>query len=346
MIGKIVQVAAFFVCLISGFLLYGSPVGFSLLFVSGIIVLVNGADYLIDGASGAASRLRVSPLLIGLTIVAFGTSFSEVVVSAMASFFGNSGISIGNVVGSNILNIALVLGITAIIYPLAVRKSTIRIETPFMIISGLVMIFLCFNFLDFSPLPFVLGRIDGIIMLLMFTGFIYYVVKKAKEGRETFVPVPGVKKGKTWKLAAMLVLGLAGIFIGAQLIIDSSVGLAGAFGISETIIGLTIVALGTSLPELATNTAAALKRRADIAVGNIVGSNISNTLLVLGIASLIRPIPVNLSFVIFDMAAMMMLFFILMVFIATGKKLSRREGIALIVFYAIYAAYLVFSLLS
>ncbi len=322
-----------------------SVAGFVFWFFSGIIVLVNGADYLVNGASNLASNLRVPPLIIGLTIVAFGTSLSELAVSAIASYSGNVGISIGNVVGSNILNIALVLGITAIIYPLKVRSSTIKKETPFMIISAVVMIILCFNFLDFSPNPFVIGRIDGLLMFLVFIGFIYYLLKTTKREKKFHIPFIGNKHEHTWKLIIIIILGLAGILVGAQLLIQSSVGIARIYGISEIIIGLTIVALGTSLPELATNVSAALKKHADIAVGNIVGSNISNTLLVLGVAAMIRPIPVDLTFITFDIAAMMIISLVLMVFIITKKKISRIEGIALVLFYAVYAGYLGISIL-
>ncbi|MBN2042457.1 MAG: calcium/sodium antiporter [Candidatus Aenigmarchaeota archaeon] len=327
-----------------GIFFNATTAGFVFWFLSGLIVLVNGADYLVNGASNLASNLRVPPLIIGLTIVAFGTSLSELAVSAIASFYGNVGISVGNVVGSNILNIGLVLGITAIIYPLKVQNSTVKKETPFMILSGVIMIILCLNFLDFTPGLFVIGRIDGLMMFAIFIGFIYYLIKTTKRKKDFPIHLPR-KHEKTWRLILLIIFGLAGILIGAQLLIQSSVGIARIYGISELIIGLTIVALGTSLPELATNISAALKKQHDIAVGNIVGSNISNTLLVLGVAAMIRPIPVDLSFMTLDITVMMVISLILMLFIFTKRELSRTEGIALVLFYAIYASYLMFSVM-
>lgn len=343
---KTIQLLTFIILFTVGLLAIPNPVNFGIIFIPGLIILVNGADYLVDSASKLAKKFGISPLIIGLTIVAFGTSFSELAVSTLASFFGSPGISIGNVIGSNILNIALILGITALIYPLSVKSSTIKRETPFMILAGIFMIILSLNFLDFTGDQFVIGRIDGLILILLFVGFIFYLFRTAKKQRRR-KKKPGKKvKENTLRLIAVIVLGFAGILLGAQMLIYSSVGIAAYFGISETIIGLTIVAIGTSLPELATNIAAALKKEADIAVGNIVGSNISNTLLVLGAAALINPIPVAMGMIMLDMAAMMILFILLMVLITTGQKLEKKEGIVLLTFYLVYAGYLVISVMA
>ena len=312
-----------------------------ILFVIGFVFLIKGADLLVDGAASIARSMRVSDLVIGLTVVAFGTSTPELSVNIIASFKGNTDIAIGNVLGSNTANIFLILGISSIIYPLGVTKGTVWKEIPFSLLAAVVLVFAANDQILDKAAVSVLTRIDGLIFLCFFTIFIYYTFSIAArvEGVEEHVPV----RQYGWLRSLLLIIaGLAGLTTGGKWIVDGAVIFAKKLGMSESLIGLTIVAVGTSLPELATSAVAAYKKNSEIAVGNVVGSNIFNIFFVLGISATIRPLPfqtqnnVDLGVVILSS---LMLFF----FMFTGKKhsLDRWEGIVCLILYFGYVAFLI-----
>ncbi len=312
-------------------------------FIIGFIFLIKGADFLVDGAASIARRLNISDLVIGLTVVAFGTSTPELSVNIIASFKGNSDIAIGNVVGSNIANVFLILGVSSIIYPLAVTKGTVWKEIPLSLLAAIVL-FVTANdqLLDGSQVSD-LTRIDGLVFLSFFIIFIYYTASIAKriEGMEEHVPA----KQYGWLQSFLyIILGLIGLTLGGRWIVDGAVTFATQFGMSESLIGLTIVAVGTSLPELATSAVAAYKRNAEIAVGNVVGSNIFNIFFVLGISAIIKPLPFQMKNNL-DIGVVILSSLLLFLFMFTGKKqsLDRWEGLIFLVCYGVFVAYLVFT---
>jgi len=247
-----------------------------LLLILGLIFLLKGADLLVSGATSIARKFNVSDLVIGLTIVAFGTSSPELIVNLFASISGNTEIAIGNIVGSNISNILLILGISSIIYPLTVGKGTVWKEIPLNFLSAIVLLALANDiFIDKADAN-VISRIDGIILMLFFIIFIYYTIGLAKAENHTDFEY---KKHGTWKAIAMVAVGIVGLAFGGKWVVDGAIVIASKFGLSEALIGLTIVAVGTSLPELATSATAAYKRNTDIAIGNVVGSNLFNIFL-------------------------------------------------------------------
>jgi len=313
----------------------------SALFIIGFILLIKGADLLVEGASSIARRLHISDLVIGLTIVAFGTSTPELFVNIVASLKGNTDIAVGNVLGSNISNIFLILGISSIIYPLTVSKGTVWKEIPFSLLAVVVLAILANDGPIDGTAFSLLSRIDGLVLLSFFIIFIYYTFGIAKriEGMEDHIPS---KHHGLIKTVLMVVVGLAGLGFGGQWIVNGAVFLATRFGMSESLVGLTIVAVGTSLPELATSTVAAYKKNVEIAVGNVVGSNIFNVFFVLGISSIIKPLPFKAADNV-DIAVVIMASLLLFVTMFTGKKqsLDRWEGIVFLVLYAVYIGYLI-----
>jgi cation:H+ antiporter len=313
-----------------------------ILFAIGFAFLVKGADWLVDGASALARRLRVSGLIIGLTVVAFGTSAPELGVNLYASFQGTTDIAINNILGSNIFNILFILGVSAIIYPLFVREDTVWKQIPLTLFAAVVLGILANDSLIDKVSSSVLTRIDGIILLIFFTIFMYYVFETArrerKEGRE---PTTGARQYGLIKTISFIVLGLVCLSLGSKWMVDGAVKLAEALGASQSLIGLTIVAIGTSLPELATSATAAYKKNTDIAVGNIVGSNIFNIFFILGVSSVVTPLPfdttsnINTGVTIIASA----LLFIAMFTGAKRHLLERWEGIIFITLYAGFIAY-------
>lgn len=310
----------------------------------GLTVLILGAEGLVRGASSLARRLHISPLVIGLTIVSFGTSAPELTVNILSAVNGSSDLAVGNVVGSNIANILLILGITAIIVPLKVKAATVWKEIPLALL-GAVLLFIMINdrLLD-GTVTDALTRTDGIALLSLMVVFMYYVFGMAKHDRTAQKELKSVG-GEVHKFSplissGMVILGLLGLTVGGRLLVVGATGIAEAAGLSEALIGLTIVAVGTSLPELATSIIAALKKQADIAVGNIVGSNIFNVFFVLGTTSTILPLrpdsAVNIDMLI-TVGATLLLF--LFMFIGGKHLLSRWQGG---IFVASYVAYIVF----
>jgi cation:H+ antiporter len=313
-----------------------------LLFIAGFIILIKGADLLVEGASSIAEQFHISDLVIGLTIVAFGTSTPELFVNIIASLKGNTDIAIGNVLGSNISNIFLILGISSIIFPLSVSKGTVWREIPFSLLAVFLFGIMANDHLIDRTGFSVLSRVDGMVFLLCFVIFIYYTFGTAKriDGMEELVRK---KKHALYKSILMSLLGLAGLILGGKWIVHGAVYFATSFGMSESFIGLTIVAVGTSLPELATSAVAAYKRNVEIAVGNVVGSNIFNIFFVLGVSSTIKPLPFK-SDTNIDVGVAIIATVLLFVSMFTGqnRSLDRWEGVLFVVMYGIYIGSLVF----
>ncbi len=295
-----------------------------LLLALGFTMLIKGADWFVDGASGIATKFGIPQLVIGLTIVAMGTSAPEAAVSISAAIGGSADITIGNIVGSNILNIFIILGISAVITTLAVASSTIKYETPFMILVTVLLLVL--------GLDKTIGLIDGIILIAAFIAYLTYLFIMAKKNKEE---QPEAKQMAIWKAILLTIIGLALIILGSNVTVDAATAIAQAFGVSERFIGLTIVALGTSLPELFTSVSAARKHNADIAIGNIVGSNIFNILFVVGLSSVIIPVPFASNF-IFDTIVAIIAAALLLVCCLKTKSLKRPAGILMLICYAAY----------
>ncbi len=314
-----------------------------LLFGVGFVLLIKGADFLVDGASSIARRLNVSDLAIGLTVVAFGTSTPELFVNIIASAKGNTDIAIGNILGSNIANVFLILGVSSIIYPLSVTKGTVWKEIPLSLLAAFILGVMANDHLidksDFSSLT----RIDGLILLCFFTIFLYYSYGIAKEieGMEQHVQVEQKGMAKSFFFIGS---GFAGLTLGGKWIVDGAIVMAKNLGMSESLIGLTIVAVGTSLPELATSAVAAYRRNVEIAVGNVVGSNIFNIFFVLGISSIIKPLPFQIKNNL-DIGTVILSSLLLFLFMFTGKKrsLDRWEGAVFLLLYTAYIVFLVFK---
>ena len=298
------------------------------LLVIGFFMLVKGADYFVDGAAGVATKFGIPQLVVGLTIVAMGTSAPEAAVSITGAMNGAADISVGNVVGSNILNILIILGITGVITTVAVQKSTLFVEMPFMLAITVVLI--VFG-LTGNEITFV----EGIIFWVLFIAYLIYLYILAKKGTEE----ESSEDRSVWKLLLFIVLGGAVVVWGANISVNAATAIATAIGISEKFIGLTIVALGTSLPELVASVTAARKGNADIAIGNIVGSNIFNILFVLGTSALIIPIPYQASF-LFDGLVAVGAGVLLWLVTIKKKALGRIGGIIMLLCYGAYLAYL------
>ena len=260
-----------------------------ILLVAGFVLLIKGADVLVDGASSFAKKFGISSLVIGLTIVAFGTSAPELIVNLFASIQGNTDIAIGNILGSNIANILLILGISAVIYPLAIQKGTVFKEIPLSLLAIIVVAIMANDILVDNRSFSELTRIDGLVLISFFIIFLYYTFGISKaEGENTS---NNIKDRSIIKSVLMAIGGLIALTIGGKWVVDSAMEIALNIGISQAVIGLTVVAIGTSLPELATSAVAAYKKNTDIAVGNIVGSNIFNIFWILGISAIINPLP-------------------------------------------------------
>ncbi|WP_404469951.1 calcium/sodium antiporter [Sutcliffiella horikoshii] len=311
-----------------------------LLLVVGFALLIKGADWFVDGASSIAKILRISPLLIGLTIVAFGTSSPEATVSILAALDGSAEVSLGNVIGSNIFNITLVVGLTALLNPLKVESETIRKEIPFTLLGSAVLLVLISDIALQGFSENLLTRSDGLIFLLIFAVFMYYIFEVARNNRDK-IPVEETSEKATWgKNIFWTIIGLAAIIFGGELVVRNSTEIAVSLGMSETLVGLTIVAIGTSLPELVTSIMAAIKKQSEIALGNIVGSNIFNILFVLGTSSLITPLPVN-SKIFVDIGLLVVLTVILLVFSRTNFRIGKIEGTFLAIAYVLYLVFII-----
>lgn len=310
-------------------------IALQLLFLAvGFVMLIKGADWFVDGASKIADRFGIPQLVIGLTIVAMGTSAPEAAVSITSALKGSAGITIGNVVGSNIMNVLVILGLTVVIRAIAVKKSTIRYEIPFTI--GITVILAVLGLTDNT-----VSRLDGVILWALMIVYLAYLLWMAKKGQDVIEDVPeATKKDTLPRMILSILVGGALIVWGADVTVDAATELATIFGMSDRLIGLTIVAFGTSLPELVTSVTAAIKGKADIAVGNIVGSNIFNILFVVGTAALITPVVYSANFLVDSIVAVATMV-LLLVCVLPKKKLGRLGGLVMLAGYAAYFVYLI-----
>lgn len=300
-----------------------------LFLVIGFVMLMKGADWFVDGASKIADKFGIPHLVIGLTIVAFGTSAPEAAVSISAALKGSVDLAISNVLGSNIMNVLLILGLASIIYPLAVKPSSIKIDIPF--VFGISLLMLILGAMDGN-----IGRVDGIIFWILLLIYIVYMIKMAMKGQGEVEEVEEAGENDTvLKLLALIIIGGVLIVWGSNVTVDAATAIAQKFGMSERLIGLTIVAFGTSLPELVTSCVAASKKETDIAVGNIVGSNLFNILFVLGTTAVITPVAYVDAF-LFDNIVAVLVMVVLWLFVFKNKKLNRTGGILMVVMYAAY----------
>ncbi|MDO5360352.1 MAG: calcium/sodium antiporter [Jeotgalicoccus sp.] len=314
-----------------------------ILLIIGFVLLIKGAGYFVDGASAIAGKLHISPLIVGLTIVSLGTSAPEAVVSIIASLEDNGDMVIGNIVGSNIINISLMLGVTVLVSPFVIERETQTREIPYSLIAAvLLLVFMSDQFL-FSADSNIVGRIDGIILLAGIVLFLYYTFIKARRTREATQDSEAKKAGNdsSWfKNIALFVIGLAGIIFGGDLVVDSASSIALSLGMSQALVGLTIVAIGTSLPELTTSVAAARKGEAEMAFGNLIGSNIFNIFFVLGLSAVISPLSVGGS--LFTDAWILIIITVVLMILALWKgKLPRTSGGILALLYVIYLVYII-----
>lgn len=305
-----------------------------ILFFIGFVLLLKGGDILVDGSVAAAKKLGISQLAIGLTIVAFGTSAPEFAVNIIASLQGHAAVALGNILGSNIANILLILGVAALINPLTVQKSTILREIPFSLLAVIVLAILTNDILLEGHSDAMISRGDGLILLTFFSIFLYYVFSVMKSGPEEEGESSDMS---TLKAVLYIVGGCVGLVIGAQWIVDGAITIALAAGISQRVVGLTIVAIGTSLPELAASAIAARRGNSDIAIGNVVGSNIFNIFWVLAVSAAITPLPIEEG-INLDLALLVLSSLLLMGTLLVGRNhmIKSRHGLLFLVLYAFY----------
>lgn len=312
----------------------------SLLLV-GFVILIKGADFLVNGSSSVAKKFNISNLAIGLTVVAFGTSTPELLVNIMSSVKGYDDAAFGNIIGSNTFNLLFILGISGLIYPLVVHRNTVSFEVPLSLLAAVVLFILVNDTLIWGSSENILTRIDAMILLVFFGLFMFYIARTMTNG-------PGSEEGGPIKLYStgvsvlFIVLGLAMLVGGGSLVVDNAVAIAKHYGLSEKLIGLTILAAGTSLPELATSAVAAYRKNTDIAIGNVVGSNIFNIFFILGITGVIRPTPYNaiMNFDLYILGASTVLLMIFM-FTLNQRKLDRWEAFLMLIAYFAYTIILV-----
>lgn len=309
----------------------------------GFILLIKSADWLVVHSSSLAKKIGISPLIIGLTLVAFGTSAPELVVNVISSLKGSSELVFGNIIGSNIANICLIVGLSALIMTLNIKSQTIFKEIPLMLLGGVALIILSLDTVLDKAETEIIHFSEGLILLLLFIVFLYYTINSALSNKDKSEKEfkKDIKEKKVGLSLSLILVSFLGLFIGGRLVVDNAVDLAVILGISQKLIGLTILAIGTSLPELITSIVAALKKEADIAIGNIVGSNIFNTTFILGISALIHPIELP-EVIIFDLSVMIISFLLLFLFSLTKRKIEKWEGFVLLVIYLAYMLLLIF----
>lgn len=309
-----------------------------LLLLLGFVLLIKGADFFVEGSSSIAKLLHIPSVIIGLTIVAFGTSMPEASVSINAALTGANEISLSNVIGSNLFNLLVVTGICALIRPLPVTRSVMRKEFPFSILITAALLLMSMDMLIFRSESNMLSQLNGTILLVLFVLFLLSTIRDALKSRlETFEETPKLRS--PYMSAAYIIAGLVGIILGGNLVVDSASTIAASFGLSQTLIGLTIVALGTSLPELVTSIVAARKGENDIALGNVVGSNIFNILLVTGAASALHPMAVTMES-IYDMMILVAVSIAVYFFGLQKKTIGRFEGVLMVAFYAAFSVFI------
>lgn len=308
--------------------------------VIGFVLLIKGADFFVEGSSSVAKKFNVPSLIIGMTIVAMGTSLPELAVSVTASITGNNTLAVSNVSGSNIFNLMVVCGACALFAPLTIEKNTLMKEFPFSIVcAGLLVVF---GFIGMK-----LGRVDGIILLIIFVAYLFWMIYSAKKARsegdkfetEEEEMAEEIKILPMWKCLLYIVGGMIAIKFGGDFVVNGASSIAAGFGLSQTLIGLTIVALGTSLPELVTSIVAARKNEVDMALGNVIGSNIFNILLILGVAAAISPVTFIMENII-DIIILIIMSTVVWIFAWTSKKINRKEGIIMLLVYVVYMVYI------
>lgn len=334
----IMGIALVFVVLSMGDILpdmgFGNLIINGVFLVAGFVLLIKGADIFVDNASKIAAKFNIPQMVIGLTIVAFGTSLPEAAISIKGAFSGNVGITVGNVVGSNIMNILLILGITSCVAALPIKKNTLRYEMPFVILVTVLL-------LGLGILGDELSRVDGIIFILMLAIFMVYLIMSAKNGTCEDEETELTEKDTMLKLLLCVVLGGVFIVMGSDVTVNAASYIAGEFGMSSRLIGLTVVAFGTSLPELVTSFTAAKKGKVDIAIGNIVGSNVFNIVFVIGVCAIITPIAFETAF-IKDLVVAIYAAVLLLACVIKNKKLTRTGGIIMLLSYAAYFSYILY----
>ena len=315
----------------------------------GFLFLIKGADYFVDGSSNIATLLKIPPLVIGLTIVAFGTSSPEAAVSVTASIQGQNEIALGNIIGSNIFNLLCVAGMSAFIKPLSVKKSILIKEFPFLILSSILLLVLSNDLIFQQTQNSILSNSDGLVFLMFFCIFIYYLLEVSLNSRNESLNSNNDCDTNIYKSNMSLsksiifsVIGIFGIVIGGKLVVDCSSIIALNFGVSEKIIGITIVSIGTSLPEFVTSVVAASKGESDIALGNVIGSNIFNILFILGVSSLINPISIDNN-IFLDLFIMIIFTITTYIFSIRKKDINKFEGIILIIAYIAYMILVIFK---
>ena len=311
-----------------------NPILLGLFLVVGLVLLVKGADWLVDGASKLAKRLGVTDLVIGLTIVAFGTSMPEFVVNMVSVADGATDLAITNILGSNIINTLVILGCSALVCPLVAQRSTVRLDIPLNIVAGVLV--LVFVFITYPMEPKGLSRIEGLALLVVFAAFLvytFYTVKADATTTTESTPFP------LWKCVVLILAGLVGLVVGGEMIVKSAVAIARYCGVAEAVIGLTIVALGTSLPELATSVVAAFKHNNDIAIGNVVGSNIFNVFFILGTSAIIKHLPVYPGIEIDAALVAVSALAVWLLLCNKNRSINRWGGVLLLVLYAGYLTY-------
>ena len=309
--------------------------------ILGFIILIYGANKLVDGGAALAFRLNIPNIVIGLTVVAFGTSTPELVVNLFSSAEKQSELALGNVLGSNIFNILGILGITALISPIAVKKATTWVEVPLALLAAFLILIMFGDHHWPTPTPYIISRTEGIVLLCFFVLFIAYTLMLAKKGEAEEIKIKNYTIGKSlfW-----ILIGLVGLIIGGRLLVKGAVQIAESLGISQRIIAITIVSIGTSLPELATSLVAARKKNVDMAIGNVVGSNIFNTFLILGVSALISPIHMsmaNLPDIGMNLLSALLLF--VFIFTGRGRQIERWEGS---IFLFLYISYIIWLILG
>lgn len=307
----------------------------------GFAILIKGADFLVNGSSSIAKKNGISNLAIGLTVVAFGTSMPEMIVSLLSALDGKNDASFGNVIGSNNFNLLFILGICGLIYPLTVQRNTVKYEVPLSLMAAGILFIMVNDQMVWGAEANGMSRIDSIILLLFFGGFLFYIYRTMKNSSD-FGEGGEIKIFKTSLAVGMVVLGLGMLIGGGTTVVNSATSIAKYYGLSEKLIGLTILAAGTSLPELATSAVAAYRRNTDIAIGNVVGSNIFNIFFILGITGVISPMPYS-SVMNFDLYVLMASTVVLMIFMFTinQRKLDRWEAFMLLAAYVTYTVYLI-----
>lgn len=313
-----------------------------ILLIIGFVILIKGADWLIDGASSTASHLKVSKLLIGLTIVAFGTGAPELAVSITSLLNGTTDMLLGNAIGSNIINILLLIGIAALIRPIKIKKETIGKGLPLLLFISTVLVILFLDTILANSSVNTISRADGIICLLCFTIFVAYLISMAHKNRKdkNVVEKPKFKLGRSLLL---VLVGLVGVIGGAQLVVSSSSSIAHFIGISDRLISLTIIAIGTSLPELVTTIKAAKRGETELLIGNIIGSNIFNICIVLGLPVTLFGTISPESFEVIDLVMLVGSAAVLLLLSRTGHKITRFEGLAMLIMFLIYYSYLIYG---